>query len=324
MDRAQGDVAAARGSFPLCFIIPTYNRAPALIECLRHLEGQTFSNFEVIVVDDGSTDSTPSDMERYLATTPLRVHFFCQQNSGPARARNLAVSQTASPVCIIIGDDIMASPDFAATHLRFHSENPALNIAGLGLTQWSKRGQTVTPLMRWLDESGVQFAYQDLLRGTKPGWQHFYTSNLSLKTDLLRQNPFDERFTKSAWMMEDMELGYRLEVQQGLRIIFLPEAYAEHVHPTDLRKSCRRAYNAGISLRLFDQLWPNRRKQPGRVKRIVRGILCRNSWLLPPATWLVEIVSRSWCPNPLLRPLLMYHSALGYRDSGLPDQKVRK
>jgi glycosyltransferase involved in cell wall biosynthesis len=316
MDDMSMKVLDAMAHYPLCFIIPTYNRSSALMECLSHLERQTFSDFEVIVVDDGSTDSTPRDMEQYLTRTPLRIRYLRQSNSGPAKARNLAISKTSSPLCLMIGDDIMASPGFAAAHLQFHRENADLNTAGLGLTRWSEAGQTVTPLMHWLDKSGVQFAYQDLLGGTKPDWRYFYTSNLSLKTELLRGDPFDERFKKA--MMEDMELGYRLEVKHGLKVGFLPEAYAEHIHPTDFQKTCRRSYGTGGALRLFDQIWPDRPvSRHGLLHRMVREMLCRNAWLLQPVTKLTELLTKVWCPNPLLRPLLAYHAALGYRDSGV-------
>jgi glycosyltransferase involved in cell wall biosynthesis len=298
--------------FPACFIIPTYNRASALMSCLEHLERQTFTDFEVIVVDDGSTDSTPQQMGQYQAVTPLRLRYVRQENGGPARARNVAISLAQAPLCLIIGDDILISPDFVAIHLQFHRENPDSRFAGLGLTRWSESGQKITPFMRWLDESGSQFAYQDLLHGADPDWKYFYTSNLSVKTELLRQNPFNEQFTLP--MMEDMELGYRLEVQHGLKVVFLPQALADHIHPTDFRRACSRAYKTGLALRIFDQLWPDRPVTPhGWLHRATVEALCRNPWILPPLTLFAETLTRFWCPNPFIRVTLAYHAALGRR-----------
>jgi glycosyltransferase involved in cell wall biosynthesis len=319
MTQLPNDVPQTAGRYPICFIIPTFNRSATLIACLKKLESQTFADFEVIVVDDGSTDTTQAEMDLYMTEAPLRIRYYRQQNSGPARARNVGVAQARAPICILIGDDIMVSPDFTAVHLRFHTENPDLCFVGLGLTRWSESGQKVTPLMRWLDESGVQFAYTDLFRGVKPNWKHFYTSNLSLKTELLRKNPFDERFNKA--MMEDIELGYRLEVQHNLKIGFLPEAYAEHIHPTDFRKTCRRAYGVGYASVLFEKLWPAsvQARSHGTLYRTTREILCRNAWFfLRPITWVTEIITRFWCPNPLLMPILAYHSALGRRSAETP------
>jgi len=297
---------------PICIIIPTYNRAQALKICLEHLERQSWTDFEVIVVDDGSTDTTPQQMEQYLHTGALRLSYFRQENSGPARARNVAISRARSPLCLIIGDDIFPAPTFVETHLKFHQENPNLWVAALGLTQWSESGQTVTPFMRWLDESGTQFSYHDLLAGTLPNWKHFYTSNISLKTELLRQNPFNEIFTKAA--AEDLELGYRLERQQGLKIVFLPQALAYHLHPTNLRQACKRMYVVGASMRRFHQLWPEHQiKSHQSFRGKIRDVLFRNQWLLSPLISITNVLLRVWCPNPLMKKILAYHLDSGYR-----------
>ncbi len=266
------------------------------------------------MVDDGSTDSTSEQVEQYLSKGALRLRYFRQENSGPARARNFAISMTQSPLCLIIGDDIFASPDFVKTHLLFHQENPDLYMAGLGLTRWSESGQMVTPFMRWLDESGTQFSYHELLAGAAASWKHFYTSNLSLKTDVLRENPFNEVFTKEAWFMEDLELGYRLEKQHGLKVVFLPRALAHHLHPTDFRRTCQRMYGVGMSMQVFHQLWPEHQPASYRsFRRTVRNVLCQNQWLLPPLTSIAAALTRFWCPNPLMRQVLACHLAAGYR-----------
>lgn len=301
-------------SADVCFIVPTCNRVDALAYCLQHLEKQNCRNFEVILVDDGSTDSTPDFLLQYVVSTPLRIRVVRQENSGPARARNRAVAMTDSPICIILGDDILCSPDFCATHLQFHRDNPGLSSVGLGLTVWSESLQVVTPFMRWMDESGAQFAYHDLLRGLRPDWRHFYTSNLSVKTQLLRENPFNERFTRDRWMMEDMELGYRLQSRNCLRLVLVPDALAEHLHPTDFRKACKRAYAAGLSALVFDNLCPARAVPAhGVLHRAVRGALCANAWLMPTVSYLTRIMTEFWCPNPLLRPVLAWHTAVARR-----------
>lgn len=308
----EGALSRAANVSPVCIVIPTYNRAQALRICLEHLKKQSWTDFEVIVVDDGSTDSTPQQMEQYLSSGALRLRYFRQKNSGPARARNLAISLAQSPVCLIIGDDIFATPDFVKTHLQFHEENPTIQMACLGLTKWSESGQTVTPFMRWLDEGGMQFSYHDLLAGARPDWKHFYTSNISLKTEFLRKNPFNETFTRAA--TEDLELGYRLEVQHGLEIIFLPQALAYHLHPTNFRQACRRMYGVGISMRHFHELWPEHRPiTHNSLYRTIKGTLLRNQWLVSPLIPLVSGLTRIWCPNPLMRRLLAYHFAAGYR-----------
>ena len=292
-------------------IVPTYNRLDVLPSCLLCLEQQTFRNFEVIVVDDESTDGTSGFLRTYAAQTKLRFRTVRQRNKGPAGARNRAIALAAAPVVIFIGDDILPSPGFLDAHCAFHRQNTAENAAALGLTRWDESLQTVTPFMRW-SELHHQFDYGHLLAGGAVTWKHFYTSNLSLKTELLRRNPFDERFKKS--MMEDAELGYRLALREGLCLEFLPAAFATHVHPTDFSKSCRRARGVGEASIFFDSISAMPVKPKSRVRLAALFLLRHMGWALPflkLANWATEQITRVWCPNPLLRPVLHFNLVAG-------------
>jgi len=287
------------------------------------LERQTWRNFEVLVVDDGSTDRTSQLLEEYKLATPLNFRCLNQKNSGPACARNRAVRLLRSEVCLLIGDDIFASPDFVLRHLELHQQRPEINVAGLGLTQWSDFGQAVTPFMRWLEEDGLQFANNDLLRGMPPTWRHFYTSNLSVKTQLLRENPFNELFTKAA--AEDIELGYRLKQFHKLEIIFLRDALAHHLHPTNFRKACKRNITVGSSIRLFHELWPETSLEDSHrissIKRILRDEISKSPPLLGALTMIAEALTAVRCPNPLMRNVLSCYFNLGYRSANFPVRR---
>ena len=311
---------AIQNRYPIGVVIPTFNRVETLRHCLGCFEKQTWTDFEVIVVDDGSTDSTPEFLEQYSKNTPLCFSFRVQENGGPARARNAAIAALRAPVCLMIGDDIFAAPDLVLQHLELHRQRPELQVAGLGLTRWSDSGQTITPFMRWLDESGIQFSYGDLARGVHPDWKHFYTSNLSLKTRILRENPFNEAFNKAA--TEDLELGYRLEKLCNLELVFLPDALAHHLHPTSFRQACRRMTNVGRSIRLFNELWPDsplaiKDSVPDRVtfRRRIRDFLLSHPWALSSFTLVADFITRFWCPNPVMRDALSCYYTLGYGQS---------
>lgn len=298
-------------SCPIAVVIPTYNRSEILLLCLQCLEKQTWTDFQVIVVDDGSTDDTPQAVKQFQKSSALNIEYLRQENAGPARARNLAIASLRAPVCLMIGDDILASPNLVFRHLELHRRRPEMRIAGLGLTRWTENGQTVTKFMRWLDESGLQFAYDELLRGTRPGWKHFYTSNISLKTLLLQRNPFDVSFENAA--VEDLELGYRLEQTHGLEVIFLPEAAAGHLHPTDFRRTCKRMVQVGTATRHFDKLWPaaNNYSRGSGLREKLQDRLVKSrllSWL----TSATDLLSRIWCPNPLIGKTLLAHFLRGY------------
>lgn len=310
-------------SFPVGVIVPTFNRPDALLQCLQHLEKQSWKDFETVVLDDGSADETRRVVEDYSTRTTLSLRYIRQENSGPAKARNHAISLLRSPVCIMIGDDIFASPNFVLNHLKLHEQLPSEDVVGLGYTRWEETGQKVTPFMRWLDSDGLQFAYGDLMRGTQPSWRHFYTSNLSLKTARLRRQPFHEGFRKAA--MEDIELGYRMTMQGGLDVHFIPEAVAEHLHPTTVEQACRRMVGVGAASYIFEELWPQQRapQTHGAIKTFVRNQLMEERWRLPLLRRVASGLTRVWCPNPLLTVVLGLHHTLGYQKEEASRQAAK-
>src|SRR5258707_304610 len=66
-------------------IVPLYNKARYVRRCLDSILGQSFGDFEVIVIDDGSTDEGPQIVEAY---TDPRIRLLAQSNAGPGAARN--------------------------------------------------------------------------------------------------------------------------------------------------------------------------------------------------------------------------------------------
>jgi glycosyltransferase involved in cell wall biosynthesis len=321
MSMSSSESLSSPTTHPIGVIIPTYNRAADLIECLRHLAAQTWQDFEVLIVDDGSTDDTASRVEQYQATAPFPLRYLYQANNGPAKARNVALANMSSPVSILIGDDIFPTPDFVRLHLEFHRSQPQLEAVAVGLTRWSERGQVVTPFMRWLDRDGLQFAYGDLLNGITPSWKHFYTSNLSFKTAYVRRNPFHEGFPKAS--MEDIELGYRLAAEHNLAMFFLPNAIADHLHPTSFKRACRRAIDVGAAGHLFDELWPSQRHPPSGsfLHRNLSFLVLEPRVILPSLTTAVELLNRLWFPNPIMKKVLDLHHRLGRRQEAVKKER---
>ena len=298
-------------SHPLTVVIPTYNRRDALQQCLEHLEAQTRKDFEVVIVDDGSTDDTAAWVQNYVRLTPLSVRYVSQQNRGPARARNFAISLVQSPITVLIGDDIFATPHFTAEHMQLHEQQPDMAVVGVGLTRWAEMGQTVTPFMRWLDTDGMQFNYGELVAGKAPDWTHFYTSNLSVKTELLRRFSFDESFPYAA--MEDIEVAARIEAQHGLTMVFLPEAVAYHLHPLSFAQACRRMEKVGESMAHFNHLCPGklpRGQNPWAAK--LERLLDRIPFAQPLVERLASFSLKFSCPNRLMRFVLAWSHDRGY------------
>src|SRR6185295_323005 len=225
----------------LSVVIPTHNRLEVLSEVPQALEIQHAAPpFEVVVVDDGSTDGTGDWLRSRSFQVPLRA--IVQENHGPAAARNTGVAAASGRWVAFLGDDTVPSPGWLATHRAAHrqrGDDP--HLAVIGYTGWHRR-MRLNPFLRYINEYGLQFGYA-LIRDRKEDvpFNFLYTSNLSMPRDLLLAEPFDLRFPYAAW--EDIELGYRLQ-RRGMRLVYEPAATVAHDHPTDVDRFMTRQEKA--------------------------------------------------------------------------------
>ena len=111
-------------------IIPTYNRAQQLRICLDALSSQTQpdADFEVVVVDDGSTDTTSTLLE--TLKTPYTLRFLKQEHSGQQNARNRGAQAARGRYCLFLDDDIVADPNLVTEHLRVQRQHNGVVAIG--------------------------------------------------------------------------------------------------------------------------------------------------------------------------------------------------
>lgn len=224
-------------------VIPTYNRSDVLInKTLPAFGNQAFdkNDYEIIVIDDGSTDTTLRDLNTY-ASQNSNVRVYSQQNAGPAKARNLGIKASQGEIVIIVGDDTYPpNPDYIVLHYEYHRDNPQMNVALLGLTVWCP--EIETPFMSWLQRNNKQFDYSDLANRSYARYDHLYTSNISFKRSYLNRPDLllDERYSTAAF--EDLEWGFRLFKYHSLKIFYLMEALLYHYHHYDVDKYVKRTF----------------------------------------------------------------------------------
>jgi GT2 family glycosyltransferase len=234
-------------------VIPTFNRKEVLVKAIRgHLAQSAVNEIEeILVVDDGSTDGTDSAVSALAADAPFPLRRLYQPNRGQAAARNLGISEATAEIILFTDDDIIPAPDLLAEHLRWHDQHPEREAAVMGYVEWSPEVRP-TPFMKWFGLDGPLFAYE-WIRGKVEvdGFQFFYTCNVSLKAELLRQTGnFDEDFAGYGW--EDAELGYRLR-KNGMRLFYNPGALAYHYKHVTFAEACRRAEKVALAWRIFEQ-----------------------------------------------------------------------
>jgi glycosyltransferase involved in cell wall biosynthesis len=248
-------------------IITTYNREKQLAKCLDKIKNQTLTAdaYEVIVVNDGSTDQTEKFLDEQSG-----IKVFHQENAGQGNARNLAIPHAQGQVILFIGDDIYAPESFLETHVNFHKENPNLEDACLGLTLWDQDLKQ-NPFMQWLTDGGPQFAYHKLKPGEEASFWFFYTSNISLKAELLHKQPFDPDFKGYGW--EDTELAYRMQKEEGLRITYTPAALAYHDHYMEEDSLKNKMKKIGANANIFQMKHPELKVAPKGFKKIALHLI---------------------------------------------------
>src|SRR5271154_2736958 len=123
-DEVHGGVSSDQ--LRLSVLIPTYNRAETFRETLRHLAEQDLdpAAYEVVVIDDGSTERNRAVAEEWRLLAPFRLRYTYQTNHGPGHAYNRALEAAEAPVVLYLGDDMLLPRQSLKAHLEMHETHP--------------------------------------------------------------------------------------------------------------------------------------------------------------------------------------------------------
>jgi len=206
----------------LSVIIPTYNRLPILQKCLLALEQQQLrqpghvDGYEVIVVDDGSTDHTLTWLADNRDRLP-HTRWFERDHLGPAAARNFGVAQAQGDTIVFIDSDLVVTANF----LQAHADALVRGQRQLGHDRLFTYGAVINT-NNFANPTSEPYKLTDFSAA------YFATGNVAIGRKWLEQvGLFDTQFQLYGW--EDLELGVRLK-QLGLKLIKCPEAAGYHWH----------------------------------------------------------------------------------------------
>lgn len=206
-------------------VVPTMNKVALLRQTLAALlvqdPGQAV-DWEIVVVNDGSSDGTAAFLETLPAGGSPSVQVVAPpRNVGRAAARNLGAKAARGQFLLFMDDDIVAPPGLIAAHLDLLDGRDDCGTIGPAVTD---PGLIDAPHFHYLDTRGVA----RLPAGRAPG-RFFVTQNAAVpRAAFLAVGGFDENF--SAYGFEDMELAFRLEDEAGLHFEVLPAPVPRHVH----------------------------------------------------------------------------------------------
>ena len=221
-------------------VIPTYNGQDTLSECLAAISQQTHADFEVIIVDDGSTDTTAALVKEFTKKDK-RFKLIQQQNAGPARARNQGARAAQNPILVFIDDDCTADTHWLAEMLKPFSNKEIVGVQGRYKTKQKE-------LAARFGQIEIDHRYSIMARKEYIDFIGSYAAAYSKKV-FLEAGGFDETFRIPSG--EDPELSYRL-AEQGHKMVFNPGAIVYHYHPASLYAYLRtKFYRAFWRVRMY-------------------------------------------------------------------------
>ena len=250
-------------------VVPTYNRADLLALTLESLLVQDLGvdGFEVLVVDDGSSDNTREVAKSFSDRLQLRYLFQEDRGYRVAKARNTGIRAAVSPVCVLIDSGILLGSGCLSAHCERHEESPEpLAVCGYvyGFNEDNEDAEVirhavdpraVDATLARLKREGMHLdlreefygKYSDEFNDLPAPWLVYWTCNVSATRELLMAaGLFDENFT--TWGGEDVELAYRMH-RHGCR--FVLERAAHSIHYPHEKSYERNMRDAKTSYRYF-------------------------------------------------------------------------
>ncbi|HIH72978.1 MAG: Glycosyl transferase [Thermococcales archaeon 44_46] len=233
--------------------VPTYNRKKKLQQCLKALVNQNYpkERYEIIVVDDGSTDGTYEFLqEKRKEIQNLRV--LRQQNKGPAAARNLGIKNARGEIIFFVDDDVIVPNNWIREFLNVFSKYPEV-VAVSGYVEAPEEILKKNIFARY--EAYMSRLAYNMPRTIYIGSFETFggaTCNVAYKREVLEEvGGFDETFPVAAG--EDADLKLRIALK-GYKFAFIP-LKAIHIQDYTLKGFWKQQVNRGIGNYYFRKKW---------------------------------------------------------------------
>jgi len=235
----------------LSIVVPTLDRRDSVLRLLRALEKQTVppSDFEVVVVVDGSTDGTTEAVDAYRA--PFALRRITLPRSGLASARNAGALAATAPIVQFLDDDMEPAPGMVAAHLARHRQGDAVGVVGAAPIVVPRDASAV---VRYRARGFARKLERLASRRDALAFDDVYGGNVSIVREaLLGAGGYDGSFR--VYGHEDYELSLRL-TRAGHRFVYEPDALANQYYEKSLRGLAADAESEGRTAVLFARKHP--------------------------------------------------------------------
>ncbi|MEO9127190.1 MAG: glycosyltransferase, partial [Microcoleus sp.] len=229
-------MSAATQTPQVSVIIPAYNGDRYIVQAVESAIGQTFTDWEIIVVDDGSTDATHRVLQPYFD----RIRYVYQENRGVAAARNRGIQESQGKFIAFLDQDDFFLPDKLAAQIALFCQQPSLGIVNSGWRLVNQQGDTISDITPWLYFPKLDLETWIVQMPVLPSAMMFSRQWLELA------GGFNSEFDS----VDDSDLVLRLAVL-GCEAAWLPQvtvSYRQHDKNVSIKKALKQA-NLFITLK---------------------------------------------------------------------------
>jgi glycosyltransferase involved in cell wall biosynthesis len=221
----------------LSLVVPVFNRPDEVAELLASLSGQTDADFEVVIVEDGSSITCKAEVDRYLGK--LRISYYAKPNSGPGQSRNYGAERAAGEWIIFLDSDCVIPEHYVTTVKDFVSAHAIDAFGGP-----DRAHDSFTRIQKAINYSMTSMLTTGGIRGGAERMEKFHPRSFNM--GITR-----EVFTKTGGFSamrfgEDIDMSIRI-MEGGFRTALIKDAYVFHKRRSTFRQFFKQVHNSGIA-----------------------------------------------------------------------------
>jgi glycosyltransferase involved in cell wall biosynthesis len=278
-------------------VIPVYNGASTISACLDSLLNQDYpaDAYEIIVVENGSTDNTAQVVKRYP------VQLFHSEPRGPAPARNLGLARSEADIIAYTDADCIADPNWLSLLVQPYTD-PEIGGVGGAILAYGHADRNIVEVFSDEHSPLVNF-----VSGENEFLPHLYTANASYRRDLLnRISGFNAQLVTA----DDVDVSWRLQLETGTKLAYVPEAIIYHHHRATRAGLARQYRQYGFGEILLDTMYG---KYPGyprsrsfQVQRVLGQVAALPRYALSSVVRQVRLATGRATPYEAAVPRLWF------------------
>jgi len=186
-------------------VIPCFNSRETIVQSLQSVIKQTYKNYEVIIVDDGSTDGMEEIIYSFFKNRDVKYKYIYQENSGPSKARNVGVFHSQGEYVAFLDSDDEWHPQKLEIICTILDRNPEIALIGHSHTF----------------EKNFHILY-DSYKKTIVSFWHLLLKNFAVTPSVVMRSSITEKFDESMKHLEDQDLWLRISLKHSVSFVNLP------------------------------------------------------------------------------------------------------